>query len=140
MKISVLHCWNKNERGKLVSVLLCLPQSPLNLAWNLFLFLDSEALPLFCLFTFFLLIFLSCLSWLVLLSLLYNIHNTNNHALGGIRTHNPSKRSAADSGKNFNDTIGNQTRHLLSCSSMSQPTAPLLTSRNRTRNSAVRDR
>jgi hypothetical protein len=27
---------------------------------------------------------------------LYNKHNTNIHALGGIRTHNPSKRAAAD--------------------------------------------
>ena len=26
----------------------------------------------------------------------YNKHNTNIHALGGIRTHNPSKRAAAD--------------------------------------------
>jgi hypothetical protein len=26
----------------------------------------------------------------------YNKHNTNIHVLGGIRTHNPSKRAAAD--------------------------------------------
>jgi hypothetical protein len=31
------------------------------------------------------------------LSLLYNTHNTNIHAPDGIRTRNPSKRSAADS-------------------------------------------
>ena len=39
---------------------------------------------------------LSWSSWLCLLSLLYNTHNTNIHAPGGIRTRNPSKRSAAD--------------------------------------------
>jgi hypothetical protein len=39
---------------------------------------------------------LSCLSWLCLLSLLYNTHNTNIQAPSGIRTRNPSKRSAAD--------------------------------------------
>jgi hypothetical protein len=33
---------------------------------------------------------------LCLLSILYNTHNTNIHAPGGIRTHNPSKRSAAN--------------------------------------------
>ena len=31
-----------------------------------------------------------------LLSLLYNTHNTNIHAPGGIRSRNPSKRSASD--------------------------------------------
>jgi hypothetical protein len=37
----------------------------------------------------------SCHLYSILLSL-YNKHNTNIHALGGIRTHNPSKRAAAD--------------------------------------------
>ena len=39
---------------------------------------------------------LSWFSWLCLLSLLYNTYNTNSHAPGGIRTRNPSKRSAVD--------------------------------------------
>ena len=39
---------------------------------------------------------LSWLSWLCLLSLLCNIHNTNIHALGGIRTRNPSMREAVE--------------------------------------------
>ena len=37
----------------------------------------------------------SCHLCSILLSL-YNKYNTNIHALGGIRTHNPSKRAAAD--------------------------------------------
>ena len=56
------------------------------------------AIPtLFCLFLCILSIFLrpNCPGF-YLLSVLYNTHNTNIHALGGIRTRNPSKRSAAD--------------------------------------------
>ena len=57
--------------------------------------LPAEFCFLFCLCTLSVLLF-SWLSWLCLLSLLYNTNNTNIHAPGGIRTRNPSKRSAAD--------------------------------------------
>jgi hypothetical protein len=60
-------------------------------------------------------------------------HTTNIHAPGGIRTGDPSKRSAADprpeplghwDRQNFSYLIGNRTRDLPAYSAVPQPTAP----------------
>jgi hypothetical protein len=50
----------------------------------------------FFLSLYFICTYLSLFSWLWLFSLLYNTHNTIIHTPGGIRTRNPSKRTATN--------------------------------------------